>query len=290
MPVEAPGVQVTVADAVERNPESPPPIVVMKPRSHIWWAMAAVMITFIAAGTYLFHEFVPSPRKMQEDLAAGTATVYKDLSAAAGGALKPTVEMKTVIDSAVGQLNNKGKLVVLTRTLPVSVEKRSTKKVLWEQFNFEDSAVRLKVSNNSVQYVVPLDGLTADQFHYEEAANTLVVTLPEPRLDREMVEVSSDPKDWEVETDISWTRVQDWWGEQLLKEARANLRELVIAAGQEALVLKEAREAAFVQLNTLIQNLIAPLAPGVQIELRFDPALSPAPGVEAWPRNSAPLS
>jgi hypothetical protein len=287
VPVEAPGVQVTVADAVAHAPE-PAPVVVTRQRSHAWWACGSVFITLIAAATFLTYNFAPSPRALQDAATRGASTVYKDLSAAVA-ASRPKVEMKTVIDSAVGQLNTRGKLVVLTRTLSVDVKKSSTK-TLWDTFKLEDSAVRLKVNNNSVQYVVPLDALTPEQFAYEEASNTLIVTLPEPRLDREMVVVSSNPDDWEVETSISWTRIQDWWGEQLLKEARANLRGLVVQAGQETLILKEAREAAFLQLNQLIQNLVGPLAPGVQIELRFDPTLSPAPGAEGWRGDSPAVS
>jgi len=288
---EAPVVEVVAAPVAE-----PGPIVVMRPRSHAWWAIAATLICMTAAGSFLAWHFLPSARVAQQDATEAAATVYADLrdgmeaaAATMTAGAKTNTEIKTLVETAVGELASRGKLVVLTRTLPVRVEKRSTKKVLWDQFDLEDSVVRLRVSNNLVQYYLPLDGLSAANFTHDAAANRLVVTLPEPRLDREMVAVSSNPEDWEVESDISWTRVQDWWGQELLDEARANVRGLLVEAGQEPLIVKEAREQAYVQVSALVKSILAPFAPTMAVEVRFDPALSPQPGIETWPDN-APLS
>jgi hypothetical protein len=259
----------------------------MRPRSHAWWAIAATLISMIAAGSFLAWHFLPSLRVLQNDVSAGISQAADTLA----DATTVNTEVQTLVQTAIGELTGRGKLVVLTRTLSVAVEKRALKKVLWDQFNLEDSIVRLRVDNNTVQYVLPLDTLTASNFHYDEANNKLILTAPEPRLDRELIAVSSNPEDWKEETDISWTRVQDWWGEDLLDEARANVRGLLVEAGQEPLILKEAREQAYLQLTALVNTIAAPFAPQLTVEVRFDPSLNaPQPGAETWTDNNLPLS
>lgn len=283
-------------EAVATPVPEPAPIVVMRPRSHAWWAIAATLICMTAAGSFLAWHFLPSARVAQQDATEAATTVYNDLrdgleqaAQTMTQAATPTAEIRTLVETAVGELASRGKLVVLTRTLPVRVEKRSTQKILWDQFDLEDSIVRLRVNNNSVQYVLPLDGLSTANFQHDAALNKLTVSLPEPRLDRDMVAVSSNPEDWEVESDISWTRLQDWWGQELLDEARSNVRGLLVEAGQEPLILKEAREQGYVQMTALLKSILAPFAPTLQVEVRFDPTLAPQPGIETWPDN-APLS
>ena len=78
-------------------------------------------------------------------------------------------------------------------------------------------------------------------------------------------------------------------GDRLESEARSQLRGLVIEAAEEPLVLKEAREQAYVMMTTLVKAAIAPFAPDLEIEVRLDAGLTPQEGTEAWP-DSAPLS
>jgi hypothetical protein len=287
-------------------PAPPPvderPIVVMKPRSQAWAAIAATLIVMTLAASGLAVYFLPSLRVAQEDAADAMAsvgdagaTVYQDLKdglKVAAETAKPKVETTTIIESALGELRAQGKLVVLTRNLSVRAEK-SSKAVIWDSIPVDDSAVEIKVNNNRVQYVIPLHDLAARSFTYDEATNKLVVTVPEPRLDRELIAVSADPADWEVKKDIGWLHLQDYWpdwrGDRLESEARSQLRGLVIEAAEEPLVLKEAREQAYVMMTTLVKAAIAPFAPDLEIEVRLDAGLTPQEGTEAWP-DSAPLS
>lgn len=296
---ELPSVQ--TAETVQATPvepaktDAPPPVMVVRQRSHIWMAMALTAMAMMAFASFFAYNFFPSVRQLQTDATQGGATVYNDVKAGAkavGGfvaeAANPKIEMRTVIETAVGELSRQGKLVVLTRSLPVRVEKSSSRK-LWDSLELDGSSVEMKVNNNAVQYVIPLHGLTAANFVYNDAAGLLSVTVPEPRLDREMVVVSSDPADWQVRKDIAWLHAPgnrpDWGGEQLETEARASIRSLVIQAGEEPLILKEAREQGFQQLAGLVQSLVAPFAPDVKVEVLFDAGLNPVPGFETWSQH-----
>jgi len=299
------------AEHPERLPEprepapvaAEPPIVVTRPRSHLPWAFALVFLAVIASATFLAWHFLPSFRVAQQDMAeaAGSggeaaARVYDDLKAgaAAVGATvhavaAPEVKIETVISNAVGRLSSQSKLVVLTRTFPVQVEKRASYK-LWDLLELDGSVVHLRVSNNSVQYHVPLHRVTADDFTYSEADRTLRVTLPEPRLDPAMIVVAPDPDDWVVDADISAGRIHDWWGEALLEEARREVQTLVVQAAREELVVKEAREQAYDQLAALIRAIAAPFAPDLDIQVEFRREFDPMQGGDAWPTHSASLS
>ncbi|MBI1320354.1 MAG: hypothetical protein GC168_15610 [Candidatus Hydrogenedens sp.] len=287
-----------VADAAP-TPTDPTdaPIVVMRPRSHAPWAFALVMLAFIASGTFLAWNFLPSVRQAQNDVTSavsqGTAAatvVYDDLKHAVKAVTAPRVERETLISSALGALSSEGKLVVLTRTLPVDVEKRSSYKVLWDSLELGDSVVRVRVNNNAVQYVVPLDRVRAEDFAYDEARNTLTVILPEPRLDYSMIAIASDPADWDIDKQISYARFHDWWGTELLDEARAEIRGLVAQAAEEPLILKEAREKGYETLAQLVQSAAAPFAPGLAVEVQFEETPPLTLEADAWQTARAPLS
>jgi len=218
------------------------------------------------------------------------AVVYDDLKAGVSAVAAPKVERQTIIAAALGALSSEGKLVVLTRTLPVDIEKRASYRVWWDKLELDGSVVRVRVDNNRVQYVVPLEGLAPESFDYIEAENKLIATLPEPRLDHAMIAIASSPEDWHVDKAISYARLHDWWGTELLDEARAEIRGLVAAAAEEPLIQKEAREKGYELLAQLLQSAAAPFAPGVSVEVRFEQEAPRPQENDAWPQAPAPLS
>ncbi len=290
------------ATPVTPRPADERPIIVMRPRSQIWMAMAITICVVTLSGLAFALYFFPSARVLQQDTTAAVqrggeaaSTVYNDLKSGAKELValsKPKVEISTVIESALGEIRSQGKLVVLTRTFPVRAE-RSTVTKLWDYIPLDDSAVEIKVSNNAVQYHIPLHGVSARNFTHDEAANTLVVTLPEPRVDQEMIAISSNPDDWQVKKDIAWLHIQharpDWSGKTLETEARAQLRGLLIQQAEEPLVMKEAREMGYGIVAGLLKAAVAPYAQDLNIEVRFDATLDTGTELETWP-NNAPLS
>lgn len=290
------------ATPVTPRPADDRPIIVMRPRSQIWMAMAITICVVTLSGLTFALYFFPSARVLQQDTSAAVqlggeaaSTVYNDLKDGAKELValsKPKVAISTVIESALGEIRSQGKLVVLTRTFPVRAE-RSTVTKLWDYVPLDNSAVEIKVNNNAVQYHIPLSGVSARNFTHDEAANTLVVTLPEPRVDQEMIAISSNPDDWQVKKDIAWLHLQDTWpdwsGSKLESEARGQLRGLLIEQAEEPLVMKEAREKGYEIVAGLLKAAVAPYAENLNIEVRFDATLDNETELETWP-NNAPLS
>jgi hypothetical protein len=189
------------------------------------------------------------------------------------GAFKPTVNSVTVIESAITSIKGgaaNGKIQVLTATLDARVEKRKETRILWEELYLGTTTVELRALDNRVQYLLPISGLAASDFHYDAPVRVLRVTVPPPVLDEELVDVQSDPAKIIVKVDAGWASLKSVEGKKLAEEAKAELRGCVIARGKEPFVRDAARESAREVLSTLIQaQLMSSLGDGVRVQVDF---------------------
>src|SRR5690606_40971464 len=94
-----------------------------------------------------------------------------------------------------------------------------------------------------VQYVVPLDAVSRDDFFYDPETRRLLLTLPNPRLDPAIGAVSTDPSRVEVFREIGWRRLDALSGRYNEDRARRLLREAAIGAGHSGDGLTRAQAA-----------------------------------------------
>ena len=180
--------------------------------------------------------------------------------------LRPNVSAKTVIFNAVGEMTKRKKLVVLTTDVAADIHKENTK--WWLGVNWGTTTVDLKAPGK-VQYYVPLDGFAARDIAVAADGRSVVVRVAEPVLDREIVEVESDPAKIEVRTEAGWARLQAWSGKTLEDSAKAELRRHVLEAGDAPLVHREAETAAREAVTEILRPLAEALREGVEVKVEF---------------------
>lgn len=184
-----------------------------------------------------------------------------------GDLLRPNVTAKTIVFNAVGEMKKQNKLVVLTAEVTAEIHKENTKS--WLGVNWGTTTVDLKAPGK-VQYFVPLEGFGPQNFAVAASGRSVVVRVPGPQLDREMVEVESDPAKLEVRTEAGWARLAAWSGKTLEDSAKAELRRNVLDAGDKTwvheLAEKEAREAVLVILKPLAEAM----KEGVEVKVEFE--------------------
>jgi hypothetical protein len=174
------------------------------------------------------------------------------------------------VSSAVGALNKKGKLVVLTPTINVRIEKSKEDRTLWGKVYLGTTRVLVEAPDNRVQFYVPLDGISSENVTFDPEASALRVRVPRPVLDEEVVDVQSDPARMRVETNLGWASVDRLDGQFLRDQAKQELRLQVIVAAKKNQLLREKAEAVTKEkvLQLLRQVLPEDVALDVELEER----------------------
>lgn len=155
-----------------------------------------------------------------------------------------TTKIEQVISNTIGELKKESKLVVLTAEITVHAKRSSTKRILWDKLNLGKTVVEMRVMGNKVQYVVPTTVISRDTFRWDKSRGEVVVDIPDPILDEEIIEVQSDPSRIEVWKDVGWGRFESYSGDFLEEQIRRELCSLVIQQGKHELILDRARKNA----------------------------------------------
>lgn len=179
---------------------------------------------------------------------------------------RPRSSVASVIDGAVWELKRECKLAVLTVAVTGDVRKSSTKYLYG--IDLGTTTVWVKAYGR-VQYVVPLEAVSAESFHYDAQERRLHVTLPPPRLDRDMVAV--DPARIVVMKEIGWARLNRYSGRYLEARAKEELVSELIRAGSHELLRAKACDQARLAVGRLLGPAIDRLQNGTVLELQFAP-------------------
>ena len=139
----------------------------------------------------------------------------------------------TAIKNTITGISTKPKLVVLTAMVDVNIEKKSSKQYF---FNLGTSTIDLKILDNKIQYIIPTASITPDIFKWDSKHNEIIIDTPTPILDRDIVEVQSDPVKIKIRKDLGWFRFDDFYGEKLLLSAKKDMRKAVLKAGENELL------------------------------------------------------
>ncbi|MDZ4860192.1 MAG: DUF4230 domain-containing protein [Candidatus Hydrogenedentes bacterium] len=244
--------------------------VVVRRRDSAAWAVASVFIVAILAAAYVVYSVIYSlPSDAIKTGGEVAKTVAKEASSVPerlAAALRPNVNVTTLMASAIDNVKSDGKLVVMTADVDVEISKVS-EKVVWEMLRLGDTTVRLRVRDNKVQYFIPMDSFTEKNVTYNIESDALLVTVPAPELDRTIVDVQSDPDFIEAETSLGWGRWSS--GEFLMDAAQRELREAVLREGANSLLQEKARDEAEQAVRTLFDGLRPHLREGVSIQVQF---------------------
>ncbi len=148
----------------------------------------------------------------------------------------------TTLTSALGELRAKGGLQIGWRTIDTAVEVDRTTTV--DAFGFSvplgSVHIRIDVPGNRVQYVVPVDPTWTIR---AVDAETFIVTIPPPIVNKDVVEVQSDPAKFRVFIDNDWAEHLIPSGGDV-DSAKALVRASVIETGSSRPALAEVRMEA----------------------------------------------
>ncbi|NUM52811.1 MAG: DUF4230 domain-containing protein [Candidatus Hydrogenedentes bacterium] len=260
--------------SAERPPEEPVTTrVVIRRAPTAAWAVAAVFLGAIAAATFLIYTVMYSvPAKVIETGGAAATTAIEEMARVPdrlAAAFKPEVNVSTIVSSGIENVKHESKLVVLTTDVDVEIDKSSEKRVLWESFKLGDTTVRLRVRDNRVQYVIPLQAFDQDDVTFDPEDKSLCVTLPAPRVDPDVVEVQSNPDSIDTQTEVGWGRLQMFSGDFLLEEAKRELRDAVLREGANPILQDKARAAAERTVRELLKGWMPNLREDVELNIAF---------------------
>ena len=252
---------------------TPVTTVVLRRAPSAAWAVAAVFVAMIGAATFLIYTVVYSvPAKVIETGASAASTAIEQAARIPdrlAAAFKPNVSVSTIVSSGIENVKHQSKLVVMTADVDVEIGKSSEKKVLWDYLKLGDTTVRLRVRDNKVQYVVPVQEFDKDDVTFRPEANCLLVKVPTPQLDSELVEVQSNPDSMDAETEVGWGRLDMFSGDFLLDEAKRELRDAVLREGANPLLQEKAKSEAETAVRGLLKDWLPNLREDVELKVEF---------------------
>ena len=120
-----------------------------------------------------------------------------------------------------------------------------------------------------MQFYVPVEQITGQNFVYDDLTRTLRLISPALRIDREMVSVQSDPAKIIVEEKGPWVPLIGPKVEALRNEAMAELKSEVLRAASHELVKEEARREAQKALDQFFGMLKASLRDDVKLQIHL---------------------
>ena len=242
---------------LEQQPPPPQPTDSPPPRgSGVAWAIAfsLVSISAIAAITFLLRQC--SPAHISQNIATGLAQAFQ-----------PQINANTVINTTLNRMADQSKLVVLSASVNVEITK-SDEKVIWG-VPLGTTVVALRARDNRVQYYVPLTNISKGDFKYDDVHKRLTLRVPKPVVDKDLVEVQSDPSKIEVRTDVGWARFDRFSGQILREQAQRELRPVIILEAKNPLYIDKAKTNAREALKKLLEPMASKLKDDVEMEIEF---------------------
>ncbi|HQC41945.1 MAG TPA: DUF4230 domain-containing protein [Verrucomicrobiota bacterium] len=176
------------------------------------------------------------------------------------------------IYSVANSLQRQSKLVVQTALVTVdqSMEKESVLSMGGFAFGLGTSSLRMISMGNRVQYYVPLKDITESDINWNSENKTLLIRVPPPIADSEMVEIQTDPKQILFLGKDSWFDWARGGGKtELAQEAKDNLRNYVLRTARSRYYMSLAEENAQRELERLLCTILYPIEPQCRIVIEF---------------------
>lgn len=242
----------------------------VKSHSQAWIGGTIVACVLFISCAILMYNFLPSMRKAQEDGKTAIGTLYKDskevVKRIVDGVINPKVIEQTVYQSFSGEMKDEDKLVVKSSTFHVGVKKTLSRRILFEKLSLGDAVSEVRVQGCKVQYVLPLAGFCQDSIKFVPENNELVLKLPHPIVDPDIVDVPSDPSKWEIETTRGWARFPST-SEDLQEQAKAEIRDALIAEANKAIYIDEAVRSATGVVEKMLRPVLVQFGEGIKLRI-----------------------
>jgi len=233
----------------------------VQPKASSRWPIAAVLIMMllIVGGPFAYMLVSWSNR-----LANAPQELAQSFANAAAQVARPKIEINTVINNTIADVQKQNKLVVFETTVNADVtreEGASSWGVYWGT-----NVARVAVRDARVQYVIDLNRLGTSDFQYDRESKLLTVCLPRPRVDTSMVNI--DPA--RIQTlDLrgGWARFDK---QETRDSAIATLRPQVINQAQAPFVRELAANAGIDSMAHLLEPLASALAQdGAKLKISY---------------------
>lgn len=186
--------------------------------------------------------------------------------------MRPKISVTTAVAATVGELKRETKLVVLSMPISITIHKSSTKEPLWGILPQGTAEVLMLVPDNRVQYVLNMEGVSAENFEYDSTRHKLIFHAPLPMLDEEMVSIQADPAKVKLMTNTGWLRTDVFSGEPLRTAARQEVKKHVLAEARKPHYRDIASEVAELHLRKLLEPMMRTVDSEVKLEIRFKQA------------------
>lgn len=204
-------------------------------------SLAFVVVAGMIIAGLIAYSFMSRIEKTTQSFVGGQVGAFGGAASAAIRIFQPRYIINTVIHSAIKEVKIQPKLVVLAAEVSVIFERQSSAQ---GRVSHGTSTVELRFSGNKVQYVIPTDEITHKIFKWDKKRNEITLNVPDPYLDEELVEVQSDPSKIEIRKEVGWFRFDDYDGVKLLDTMKSQMRDEVVKAGKNELLLYKARTEA----------------------------------------------
>ena len=177
----------------------------------------------------------------------------------------------TRIAGLIASFHTRPKLVVLTAHLTTMVHREAdtVTHIPWTNFDLSlgKTVVDAVYIDNRIQFYVAMDAISADDVTWQAAAKSLVIRIPRPSLDPELIEVQRDHEKIFMRTELGWGKLDRYSGEPVRLEIEQSIREYIRSqAENDPLLRAQAEQSARLTVQDFIQKAVSPLAAGVTVE------------------------
>ena len=180
-------------------------------------------------------------------------------------AFTPTDQSAEVIAASVECLHRKAELVVCRMHIAATVHVQQS--THWAGIYWGTSSATVSSSGNRVQYIERLGHMTAADFSYHAATDTLTCRFPQPVVDTGLVQVQPDPSKIMVHGSDGWALFNKG---SLERRAKAGLRSAILQQAQQKFLRPLIRSRAEVVIRNFLTLVTHPLQPNLHIRVRFD--------------------
>ena len=228
--------------------------------SSFGWPIAAtiVAVALIVGAVFVVKSCIDVPMRIIEGGMNGI-----------GLAFQPQISIQQTISLAVRGLDPKLELKVGEREVDAIVER--TSKTEWIGVEVGTTVTRLEVRGNRVQYIVPLAGIASQdkwEFVGNEHGGVLMVHLPSPSVDAQMVFVQTNPAMIKSEVDDQWLANVFVWQGDGIDETKDMIREEAVKGASANAYLREAEVEAAPKIEALLQSALqSSLRPNVKVKV-----------------------
>ena len=182
-------------------------------------------------------------------------------------ACKTSEKSKEIWSFTLGKMDEKKKLVVYTQDINVEIEETEAKRILNDYIPAGTAKVKVKVMDNRVQYVIPLDQITEECFVYNPTTKKFVINCPPVKIDQTMVVVQSNPEKIIKEQSGSWVPVIGPDVDKLTDKVLGQIKTEVIRQANHQIFKEKARKEAIHALESLFQVLKNSLSEGIDFQI-----------------------